>query len=111
MNARPSDGSIVVLVGLTAVVFSALYFVSDVIELFQGGFSTPQLVLTYAAEAAIPFFVLGLYAAQRARCGWLGFVGAGIYAYTFVFFTAPSSTHSSATPLTGRPCRRSSADG
>ena len=87
MNARPSDGSIVVLVGLTAVVFSALYFVSDVIELFQGGFSTPQLALTYAAEAAIPFFVLGLYAAQRARCGWLGFVGAGIYAYTFVFFT------------------------
>jgi hypothetical protein len=30
-------------VGLAAVVFSALYFVSDLIERAQGGFSTAQL--------------------------------------------------------------------
>ena len=75
------------LVGLTAVVFSALYLVSDLMELAEGGFSTPQLLLTYAAEAAIPLFVLGLYAAQRPRIGRLGLASAVLYAYTFVYFT------------------------
>ena len=56
---------LVALVGWMAIVFSTLYFVSDLIELMQGGFSTTQLVLTYAAESAIPLFVLGLYALQR----------------------------------------------
>jgi hypothetical protein len=83
----PRDGS-ALLIGATAVVFSALYLVSDVIELLQGGFSTAQLVLTYVAEAAIPLFVLGLYALQRPRIGRLGLVAAIAYAYTFVFFTS-----------------------
>jgi hypothetical protein len=64
------------LVGLGAVVFSVFYIVSDVIELAQGGFSTTQLVLTYAAEAALPLFVIGLYAVQRPAIGRLGLVGA-----------------------------------
>ena len=76
------------LIGLTAIAFSALYFISDVIELLQGGFSTFQLALTYAAEAAIPLFVLGLYVVQRPQIGRLGFLGAATYAYTFVFFTS-----------------------
>jgi hypothetical protein len=75
------------VVGLAAVVFSALYFVSDLVELAQGGFSTAQLALTFVAEAAIPLFVLGLYAVQRPRIGRLGLVGAVGYAYSFVFFT------------------------
>lgn len=75
------------LVGAAAVVFSVLYFVSDVVELAQGGFSTFQLSLTYAAEAAIPLFVLGLYALQRPRMGLLGLVGGVGYAYVYVFFT------------------------
>ena len=76
------------LVGLGAVVFSVVYIVSDVIELAQGGFSTTQLVLTYAAEAALPLFVIGLYAAQRPAIGWLGLVGALGYAYAYIAFTA-----------------------
>jgi hypothetical protein len=76
------------LIGCSAVAFSALYFISDLIELLQGGFSTAQLTLTYAAEAAIPLFVLGLYALQRPRIGRLGLVAALTYAYTFVFFTS-----------------------
>jgi hypothetical protein len=75
------------IVGLAAVVFSVLYFVSDVLEHADGGFSTPQLSLTLAAEAAIPLFVIGLYVVQRARMGLLGLVGAIGYAYSFVFFT------------------------
>jgi hypothetical protein len=76
------------LIGLAAVVFSALYFISDLIELAEGGFSTAQLALTYAAEAAIPFFVVGLYAMQRPWIGRLGLIGAVAYAYSFIFFTS-----------------------
>jgi hypothetical protein len=75
------------LVGITAIVFSAVYLASDLIELAQGGFSPLQLALTYAAEAAVPLFVLGLYALQLPRIGRLGLAGAVTYAYTYVFFT------------------------
>jgi len=77
-----------VLVGLGAVVFSIIYILSDLIELAQGGFSPIQLALTYAAEAALPLFVLGIYAVQRPRIGSLGMVGALGYAYSYVAFTA-----------------------
>lgn len=73
------------VVGLAAVVASGLYIVSDVVELVQGGFSTLQLAMTYGAEAAIPLFVLGLYAVQRPQIGPLGLFGAVGYAYAFVF--------------------------
>jgi len=82
----PAD--VVSVIGVAAVAFSALYLLSDVIELAQGGFSTGQLVLTYISEAAIPLFVIGIYAAQRPSIGRLGLLGAVGYAYTFVFFTS-----------------------
>ena len=88
IDAKGDKARIATLVGIVAVLFSALYFISDVIELSQGGFSTPQLALTYASEAAVALFVLGLYAVQRPQIGRLGFVAAVTYAYTFVFFTA-----------------------
>ena len=68
-------------VGLTAVVFSALYVLSDVIEAIQGGFSAGQLWLTLAAEAAVPVFVIGLYLVQRPCIGRLGRFSAVAYAY------------------------------
>jgi hypothetical protein len=75
-------------VGLAAVGFTAVYLISDLIEVAQGGFSTFRLSLTYAGEAAIPLFVIGLYAVQRPRIGHLGFFGAVAYAYSYVFFTS-----------------------
>jgi hypothetical protein len=87
-GADPDSSRVLpLLVGAAAFAFSVLYFLSDLIELAQGRFSTPQLALTYVAEAAIPFFVLGLYVVQRPRIGRLGFFGALGYAYSFVFFT------------------------
>lgn len=85
--AEAVDAVLPRLVGLAAVAFSVIYVVSDVIEVVQGGFSPVQLALTYAAEAAIPLFVLGLYAVQRPVIGRLGLAGAVAYAYAFVFFT------------------------
>ena len=46
-----------------------------------------QLVLTYLAEAALPLFVLGLYAVQRPRIGRLGLLGALGSAYAYIYFT------------------------
>jgi hypothetical protein len=73
---------------LAAVIFSGIYFLSDVIETIQDGFSGPQLVLTLVGEAAIPLFVMGLYVAQRPEIGRLGLISAIGYAYSFVFFTS-----------------------
>jgi len=74
-------------IGLIALSASVLYFLSDVIEAIQGGFSTGQLWLTLVAEAAVPVFVLGLAVLQRPRLGRLGQLSALAYAYAFVFFT------------------------
>ena len=97
--------SIASLVGLTALVFSALYFVSDVIEAVQGGFSAGQLGLTPIAEAAIPVLVIGLYLVQRPQIGRLGGLSAAAYAYSYVFSPEPLSTRWP----TGRPTTRRSA--
>ena len=75
------------VIGLGALVFSALYFLSDVIEMMQGGFSGVQLWLTLLAEAAVPIFIVGLAVVQRPRIGRLGASSAFAYAYSYVFFT------------------------
>ncbi|MEA2593242.1 MAG: hypothetical protein QOD62_3073 [Actinomycetota bacterium] len=91
LDTRPARGGtrigLSLLVGLAAVVFSAVYVISDVIEVSQGRFSTFRLSLTFVAEAAIPLFVIGLYAVQRPRIGRLGLFGATAFAYSYVFFT------------------------
>lgn len=75
------------ILGLATVVFSGLYVVSDVIETVQGGFSGMQLILTLVGEAAIPLFVVGLYAVQRPQMARLGLFSAIAYAYSYVFFS------------------------
>ena len=75
-------------IGLAAIGFSAVYLASDILEVGQGHFSIVRLSLTYAGEAAIPLFVLGLYALQRPRIGRVGLFGAAAYAYSYVFFTS-----------------------
>ncbi len=77
-----------VSVGLAAIVFSAIYLASDLIELVQGDFSTARLTLTYLGEASLPLVVLGLWAVQRPAIGRLGLGGAAAYAYSYVFFTS-----------------------
>jgi hypothetical protein len=64
-----------------------LYFVSDFVETIQGGFSTGQLWLTFVAEVAVPFMVIGLAFVQRPQLGRLGVVSAVAYAYCYLFFT------------------------
>ncbi len=66
------DRELATVTGGAALAFSLLFFASDLVEAAQGGFSDWQLVLTLIAEAAIPFFVWGLYLCQRPRIGRLG---------------------------------------
>lgn len=80
--------TIPLLVGLTAIISSVIYFGSDVIEVVQGDFSTFRLVLTLVGEAAIPLFILGIYVVQRPRIRRLGLLGAVAYACSDVFFTS-----------------------
>jgi hypothetical protein len=75
------------LLGAVAVFSSVLYFLSDLLEAFQGGFSSAQLWLTLIAEAAIPVVVVGLYVAQRPQIARSAAVAAGAYAYAYVYFT------------------------
>jgi hypothetical protein len=74
-------------IGLAALMFSGLYFLSDAIEAAQGGFSVSQLWLTLLAEAAIPMFVVGLAKVHGRSFGLLGWASAWAYAYSYVFFT------------------------
>lgn len=85
-DTRLSDNAALV-VGVGALVASIVYFVSDVVETRQDGFSSAQLWLTLAAEAAILFFVVGLAVAQHPHLGRVGDLSALAYAYAFVFFT------------------------
>jgi len=82
-----SDHELATVTGASALTFSVLYFASDVVETAQGGFSDWQLVLTLIAEAAIPFFVWGLYLGQRPRIGRLGRWSAAVYALVYAAFT------------------------
>lgn len=71
----------------SALIFSVIYFASDVIEAANGGFTDFQLILTLIGEIAVPFFVVALYLVQRPAIGRLGLVSSAAYAYAYVFFT------------------------
>ena len=84
---RPDDG-LRILIGVAAIVSSGLYIVSDLMELASGGLYTGQLIVTYLAEASIPFFVVGLNSVQQPRGGWPSLIGALMYGVAFVGFSA-----------------------
>jgi hypothetical protein len=84
----PRPAWLTTTIALVAIGSSLVYLASDILEVGQGRFSTVRLMLTYAGEAAIPLFVLGLYALQRPRIGRLGLLGSAAYAYAYVFFTS-----------------------
>jgi hypothetical protein len=87
-NRGMANSDLRVLIALSAIAFSALYVVSDVMELAAGGLTTGQLIVTYVAEASIPFYVLGLNSLQQPGGGWPSLVGALMYGVAFIGFSA-----------------------
>jgi hypothetical protein len=74
------------LIGLITIIASLLHLISDVIEFIGGGFSRGQLLINYVGFLPMPFVIIGLYAVQRPRIGWLGLAGAILYGISFIYF-------------------------
>lgn len=74
-------------VALTAVIAPGLHLLSDVLEWVNGGFSFFQLLVNYLGFLPMPFLMLGLYAVQFPRIGWVGLIGTLLYSIAFIYFT------------------------
>lgn len=74
------------IVAITAIIAPTLHLLSDVLEWTIGGFSRIQLLINYAGFLPIPFLMLGLYAYQRPRIGWIGWIGSVLYGIAFIYF-------------------------
>jgi hypothetical protein len=83
-----SSGDLRIVIGVGAIAGSALYVISDVMELAAGELYTAQLIVTYLGEASIPFFIVGLNAVQQPRGGWISLIGSVLYGVAFVGFSA-----------------------
>ncbi|MEM8831708.1 MAG: hypothetical protein AAGE96_20460 [Cyanobacteria bacterium P01_G01_bin.19] len=64
------------IIGLATIIASTLHILSDLLEVFSGGFSADQLWINYVAFLPIPFLMVGLYAFQRPLAGWMSLTGA-----------------------------------
>lgn len=78
--------SLVRIIAVTTITAPTLHLISDVFEWSGSGFSRAQLLINYAGFLPIPFLMLGLYAVQRPKAGWLGLTGALLYGIAFVYF-------------------------
>lgn len=74
------------LIGIGTIAVHFLHILTDLIELAYG-FSNFQLILTYIAFLFIPFVILGLYAVQWPKGGWLGLIGSILYIISFIYFS------------------------
>jgi len=68
------------------VIAAVLHVLSDLMEVFSGGFSAWQLWINYVSFLVLPFLVVGLHVAQHARGGWPSLTGALLYGSSFVYF-------------------------
>ncbi len=74
------------IIAVMAIIAPLLHLVSDVMEWASGGFSRIQLLVNYLGFLPMPFLMLGLYAAQRPKIGWVGLLGAILYGASFIYF-------------------------
>lgn len=74
------------IIGWIAIISPLLHILSDLLEVFGGGFAASQLWINYLAFLPIPFLMIGLYAFQRPRSNWMSLTGAVFYGTSFIFF-------------------------
>ena len=75
------------IIGLATIIAFTLHILSDALEVLSGGFSANQLWINYVAFLPIPFLMVGLYAVQLPRVGWMSLGGAIAYGTSFIFFS------------------------
>jgi hypothetical protein len=71
--------------GVVAIAAPALHIVTDVMKWHQHGFGTAQLWLNSLAFLAMPWVLLGPYAAHDGRPDLVGFAGALLYGTAFIY--------------------------
>lgn len=74
------------LVGAAALMAPTLHSITDLMEWYQGGFSTLQLWLNYLAFLPMPWLLLGIFALHRPKAGAAGLAGAVLYGAAFTYF-------------------------
>ena len=74
------------VIGFATIAAFTLHILSDLLEVFGDGFSANQLWINYVAFLPIPFLIIGLYAVQLPRAGWMSLTGAIAYGTSFIFF-------------------------
>lgn len=74
------------IIAVTTISAPTLHIISDILEWSGSGFSHVQLLINYIGFLPIPFMMLGLFAIQRPKIGWLGLVGALLYGIAFIYF-------------------------
>lgn len=74
------------IIGLATIIAFTLHILSDLLEVFSGGFFAAQLWINYVAFLPIPFLMIGLYAVQLPLSGWISLTGAIAYGTSFIFF-------------------------
>jgi hypothetical protein len=76
------------LVGITAFIAPLLHSLTDLMELYQGGFSTGQLWLNYIAFLPMSWLLPGVYVVhEEPRPGWVCLAGALLYGAAFTYFS------------------------
>ena len=71
--------------------FFLLYILTDTIELFQSGLSSSQMILTYIAMAGISLSLIGLYAAEDTKPGYMRLMGLLLISISFVYFSGTAT--------------------
>ena len=74
------------IIGWIAIISPLLHILSDLLEVFGGGYGASQLWINYLAFLPIPWLMIGLYAFQRPRSSWMSLAGAIAYGTSFIFF-------------------------
>lgn len=75
-----------IVVGTAAIVAPILHSLTDAMEWYQNGFSTPQLWLSYVAFLPMPWLLMGICAVRAESLGVWALVGAVLYGVAFTYF-------------------------
>jgi len=85
-----SDSFINRVTAISAIAASVVYTVTDIWELYLGGYSQLLLVSNYVAFVVLAFSMFGLFAAQRPYIKGIGFLGTVLFAWSFIYFSHTS---------------------
>lgn len=85
-NRQAPKSALNILVAVAALVAPALHSITDLLEWYQGGFSTIQLWLNYLAFLPMPWLLLGIYVTHETRPSFAGLIGALLYGVAFTYF-------------------------